>query len=200
VTTPTYPTTGTTAFNLDISTVIEEAFERCGVEARSGYDYRTARRSLSLMLLEWANRGINMWTVDGPTSITLVQGQASYSLPADTVDLLDHVIRTNAGNTATQTDLSITRISESTYMAIPNKLSQDRPVQVWINRQSGANNAGVPNPPTINVWPTPDGSTTWTFVYYRLRRLQDPGTGANGLIYRSGSFLRQLLGSHTIWP
>jgi hypothetical protein len=131
-----------------------------------------------------ANRGINMWTVDGPYSITLVQGTATYNLPVDTVDILDMVIRTDAGVVSTQSDLVITRISESTYMTIPNKLTQARPIQCWINRQSGANNTamGGTNPPTITLWPIPDGSTTWTFVYYRLRRVQDPGQpGSNGM-------------------
>jgi hypothetical protein len=179
---PTYPTSGTTAFNLDLATLCEEAYERCGIELRSGYEMRTARRSLSLMLLDWSNRGINLWTVDGPYSVTLVPGTATYNLPVDTVDLLDHVIRTGAGNTATQTDLSITRISESTYITIPNKLTQGRPIQVWINRQGGANNTamGGTNPPTFTVWPIPDSSTSWVFVYYRLRRIQDAGTGING--------------------
>ena len=182
MTTPTYPTSGTTAFNLDFATIAEEAFERCGAEIRSGYDLRTARRSLNLLLIEWANRGINMWTIDGPTSVTLNAGTATYNLPVDTVDLLDHVIRTGAGNTATQTDLAITRISESTYMTIPNKLTSGRPIQVWINRQSGANNTAMAgtNPPQFTVWPVPDSSTTWTFVYYRLRRIQDAGFGVEG--------------------
>jgi hypothetical protein len=151
---------------------------------RSGYDLRTARRSLNLLLIEWANRGINMWTVDGPYSVTLVQGTATYILPNDTVDLLDHVIRTGAGNVATQQDLNITRISESTYMTIPNKLTQGRPIQVWINRQGGMNNSNTSLPssssPQFTVWPIPDGSTTWTFVYYRLRQIQDVGAGFNG--------------------
>jgi hypothetical protein len=182
MTSPAYPTSGTTGFNLDFATIAEEAFERTGTEIRTGYDLRTARRSLNLLLIEWANRGINMWTVDGPYSVTMVPGTATYNLPVDTVDLLDFVIRTGAGNSATQTDLNITRISESTYMTIPNKLTQGRPIQVWINRQSGANNtamAGV-NPPTFTVWPVPDASTVWTFVYFRLRRLQDAGQGIEG--------------------
>ncbi len=178
--TPTYPTSGTTSFNLDLTQIAEEAYELAGVEMRTGYDLRTARRSLGLMLLSWANKGINLWTVDGPTSVTLVAGTATYNLPVDTVDLLDSVIRTGAGNSSTQSDLTISRISESTYMSIPNKLSTGRPIQVWVNRQSGANNAGVSNPPQVTFWPIPDTSTTWTFVYYRLRRLQDPGTGLSG--------------------
>jgi hypothetical protein len=136
--------------------------------------------------MEWANRGINLWTVDGPYSVTLIQGVNQYTLPADTVDLLDMVIRTSAGVSFSQQDLNISRISESTYMTIPNKLTQGRPIQVWINRQSGANNTftgGIgTNNPYFTVWPTPDGSQTWTFVYYRLRQIQEVGSsGANGL-------------------
>lgn len=163
-------TSGTTAFTLDLTEVVEEAFERCGSELRSGYDLRTARRSLNLMFAEWANRGVNMWTVE-QGSIPMVQGTATYTLPTDTVDLLEHVIRTGAGVAATQADLNITRISVSTYATIPNKLQQARPIQVYINRQEAA--------PTITVWPVPDGAQTYTFVYWRLRRLQDAGNGVN---------------------
>jgi hypothetical protein len=116
-------TTGTTAFNLEFTELAEEAWERAGREMRSGYDLRTARRSLNLMTIEWANRGINMWTIETGT-ITLTQGLATYALPTDTIDLLDHVIRTQPNNSSTQADLSITRISVSTYATIPNKLQQ----------------------------------------------------------------------------
>jgi hypothetical protein len=163
-------TSGTTAFNLDLTELVEEAFERCGAELRSGYDLKTARRSLNLLFADWANRGINLWTVD-TGSITLVQGTATYDLPADTVDLMEHVIRTGAGNVSTQADLTITRISVSTYSSIPNKLTQARPIQIYINRQ-----APIPN---VTVWPTPDGSQTYTLIYWYLRRIQDAGTGVN---------------------
>ena len=240
-----YNTTGTTNFNLDLNGLCEEAFERCGQELRSGYDLRTARRSLNILTMEWANRGLNMWTVE-QGQIVLATGQSTYALPIDTVDLLDHVVRTGADTN--QTDINITRISESTYAAIPNKLANGRPIQVWINRQSGAiasttltlvggitstdttitvSNAsnlasagyikvdseviyysgttsttlqncvrGQANTtaaahttgtaiyiaylPAINVWPTPDAGTTYTFVYWRLRRMQDAGDGLNG--------------------
>lgn len=240
-----YNTTGTTSFNLDLNNLVEEAFERCGAELRSGYDMRTARRSLNLLTMEWANRGLNMWTVE-QGQIVLATGQSTYALPIDTVDLLDHVVRT--GTASNQNDINITRISESTYSSIPNKLANGRPIQVWINRQSGAigsttltlvgavtstdttitvsnattlASAGyikvdseiiyysgttsttlqncvrgqanttaaahttgtaifVPNLPAINVWPTPDAGTTYTFVYWRLRRMQDAGDGLNG--------------------
>ena len=163
-------TSGTTAFNLDLTEVVEEAFERCGSELRSGYDLKTARRSLNLLFASWANKGINLWTVE-QGSIPLVTGTATYDLPADTVDLLEHVIRTGANVASTQADLNITRISVSTYSTIPNKLTQARPIQVYINRQ-----APIPN---ITVWPIPDPSTTYTFVYWRLRRIQDAGSGVN---------------------
>jgi len=161
---------GTTDFNLDLSEYIEEAFERCGAELRSGYDFRTARRSLNLLFTDWANRGINMWTIEQGVQ-TLTQGTATYTLPADTVDLIEHVIRTGAGNASTQADLQITRISVSTYSSIPNKLQQARPIQVWINRQQAA--------PEFTVWPVPDGSQTYQFVYWRLRRIDDAGNGVN---------------------
>jgi len=163
-------TSGTSSFNLDLSEIIEEAFERCGAEMRTGYDLRTARRSLNLLFADWANRGINLWTVE-QGSITFVPGQATYNLPIYTVDLLEHVIRTGAGNASTQADLNITRISVSTYATIPNKLTQARPIQVYIDRISPT--------PTITVWPTPDNVQTYTFVYWRLRRIQDAGNGVD---------------------
>jgi hypothetical protein len=162
-------TSGTTAFNLDLTEIVEEAFERVGSEMRTGYDLRTARRSLNLMFADWANRGINMWTFE-QGSIPLVAGTATYNLPADTVDLLEHVIRTGAGSASTQADLTITRISVSTYATIPNKLQQARPIQVWIERL---------NTPRITVWPVPDNSQPYTFVYWRLKRIQDAGNGVN---------------------
>jgi hypothetical protein len=177
-----YKTTDTTAFNLDLNQLVEEAFERCGQELRSGYDLRTARRSLNLLTMEWANRGINMWTVE-QGQITLVYTSPTptitYDLPVDTVDLLDHVIRT--GTYQNQTDINISRISESTYAMIPNKNAVGRPIQVWIQRRSGATDStGQTVPPRIHVWPTPDNSQTYTFVYWRLRRMQDAGNGING--------------------
>lgn len=171
-------TSGTVGFNLNLNELVEEAFERCGSELRTGYDLRTARRSLNLLTIEWANKGINLWTLEQIT-IPLVQGQAVYDLPVDTIDLLDHVVRTGSGQN--QLDINITRISESTYITIPNKNAQGRPIQVWINRQSGATYPdGLTTEtkyPQINVWPTPDGGTPYTFVAYRLRRIQDAGTG-----------------------
>ena len=181
-------TSGTNSFNLDLNDIIEEAFERCGAELRTGYDFRTARRSLNLLTIEWANRGINLWTIE-QGAIPMVQGQITYPLPVDTIDLLDSVIRTQTG--VEQTDINISRISVSTYATIPNKNAQGRPIQVWINRQSGATypiNGNQPNttntstgvnPPNINVWPAPDQSNFYTYIYWRLRRIQDAGNGVD---------------------
>ena len=161
-------TSGTTAFDMDFTEIAEEAWERAGREMRSGYDLRTARRSMNLLTIEWQNRGLNLWTIDSGTQ-TLTAGTSQYTLPADTIDLLDHVIRTNAGNTTTQSDLVISRIGVSSYAAIPNKLTQGRPLQVWIERLQSA--------PRINLWPVPDDSTPYPFVYWRLRRIEDAGNG-----------------------
>ena len=129
-------TSGASSFNLDLTELVEEAFERAGGELRTGYDLRTARRSLNIMFADWANRGINLWTIETGT-IDFVQGQNTYALPDDTIDLLEHVIRTGANIAATQADLTITRISVSTYATIPNKITQARPIQVWIQRYNG---------------------------------------------------------------
>jgi hypothetical protein len=238
-------TSGVAAFNLDLTEIVEEAFERAGSELRTGYDLRTARRSLNLLFADWANRGVNMWTFEQGT-LTFTQGLATYALPNDTVDLLEHVIRTGAGNSSTQSDLTITRISVSTYATIPNKLQQARPIQVWFQRLDGQTssigttlNGGISatattitltstaglastgfvliesetvqygyisgnqlmncfrgqngttaaahstaaavysqNLPSVTVWPTPDGSQTYQFVYWRMRRIDDAGGGA----------------------
>lgn len=239
-------TTGTTVFNLDMNDLIEEAFERCGQELRTGYNFRTARRSLNILTIEWANRGLNFWTVE-QNQIPMVTGQAMYPVPVNTIDILDAVVREN-NSTTNQMDINISRIAEPTYMSLPNKLAQGRPIQVWYNRQSGQENttnvtliggisasdvtitvssvAGlttsgfikigtetisypnvdpvnnqllncargqngttaaahltlaeitVQNLPCINVWPTPNApGDQYMFVYYRLRRIQDAGTG-----------------------
>jgi len=237
-------TTGSSIFNMEFSEIAEEAWERAGREMRSGYDLRTARRSMNLMTIEWSNRGLNMWTIDEGT-INLTQGLNTYAMPLDTIDLLDHVIRTGANSSSTQADLTITRISVSTYATIPNKITQARPIQVWVQRMSGETNpAGatlngtitasdttitlssvvglastgfikldnetiyysyidgntlnncfrgqnnttaashttgatvyVQQLPAVTVWPTPDGSTPYQFVYWRMRRIQDAGSG-----------------------
>jgi hypothetical protein len=131
-------TSGTTDFNLPFNEMAEEAYERCGIEMRTGYQLRTARRSLNLMTMEWANRGINLWTIE-EGEIPLVTGQVAYPLPDDTIDLLDHVIRQNQG-TVNQIDINITRISSTTYLQVPNKLAQGRPIQLFINRQTAQTN------------------------------------------------------------
>lgn len=239
-------TSGLSSFNLDLSELIEEAYERAGLEVRTGYEFRTARRSLNMLTIEWANRGINLWTVE-QGQIVMNTGQAIYAIPTDTIDLLDQVIRTQASG-LNQTDINISRISEPTYSTIPNKLAQGRPIQVWINRQTGAtystgvtldggisaadttitvsNAANLPaagfinigsetivyqnvdgnqllncfrgqnntsatqhsngaavigaNLPCINVWPTPNApGDQYIFVYWRMRRMQDAGSGVN---------------------
>jgi hypothetical protein len=240
-------TSGTTSFNLDLNNLVEEAFERCGQELRTGYDMRTARRSLNLLTIEWANRGINLWTIE-QGQINMVTGQALYPMPDDTIDILDMVVRQNNGVQSNQIDINISRISESTYSTIPNKLTTGRPIQCWINRQSAQSNATtvvlsaaisatdtsitvndvsqlasggfvkigsetigytnivgnqlincyrgqynttaashalgaavtVQNLNSINVWPTPDaGGGPYTFVYWRMRRIQDAGASGN---------------------
>ena len=238
-------TSGTTSFTLDLNDLIEEAYERAGIEVRTGYEYRTARRSLNLLTIEWANRGINLWTIE-QGQIVMNTGQITYPIPTNTIDLLDHVIRTGADST--QTDINITRVSESTYSTYPNKNATGRPIQVWINRQTGqsytttsylaatitaadttitlSSTAGLPatgfitienetilyqnvsgnqllncfrgqnnttatahtaSPtqfvtlnylPCINVWPSPNApGNQYTFVYWRLRRMQNAGDG-----------------------
>ena len=244
-------TSGTSSFNLDFNEIAEEAYERCGIEMRTGYQLRTARRSLNLITMDWASRGINLWTVE-EGEIPLVVGQVAYPLPVDTIDLLDHVVRQNQGTT-NQIDISITRISGSTYLQIPNKLANGRPIQLYVNRQSGmtnlttatvvgngsnyppggisatdtnievnstadlaasgyiqigaetiyytsiadnqlqlcargqnnttatshANGATIyqQNLPTVSVWPTPNDGGNYTLVYWRMRRVQDTGSG-----------------------
>jgi hypothetical protein len=160
-------TSGTTAFNMDFTEIAEESWERAGREMRSGYDLKTARRSMNLLTIEWQNRGINMWTIDSGT-IPLTQGTGQYDLPADTIDLLEHQVRTNSGNVNTQSDLTLSRISVSTYASIPNKLTQGRPIQLYIERLRDA--------PKVNVWPVPDNDS-YTLYYWRMRRIEDAGSG-----------------------
>ena len=161
-------TSGVATFNMDFTELAEEAWERAGREMRSGYDLRTARRSMNLLTIEWVNRGINLWTIEAG-SVDLVESTSQYTLDADTIDLLEHVIRTNAGNTSTQSDLTINRIGVGTYSSIPNKLTEGRPIQMWIDRQRDA--------PVLNLWPVPDQSDTYVLRYWRIRRIQDAGSG-----------------------
>lgn len=165
-------TTGTTTFNPTFADIAEEAWERASggmSELRSGYDFRTVRRSLNLLIGEWANRGINLWTVE-EGAIPLLTGAEQYTLPTDTVDLIEQVTRTSPGSQTQQTDLNLTRISVSTYATIPNKLVPGRPVQVYVDRQRDA--------PKVFVWPVPNNDT-YTLVYWRLRRIQDAGNAVN---------------------
>jgi hypothetical protein len=155
-------TSGSRDFNLDVGEIIEEAFERCGLEVRTGYDARTARRSLNLMFAEWANRGINMWTVEQGT-ITLTQGQAQETLLPDVVDVLEIVLRRD------NTDYEVERISRGDYVTLPNKTTQGRPSQFWFDRQIS---------PVINLWAVPENSTD-QIIYYYVQRIEDADTLVN---------------------
>jgi len=156
-------TSGTATFNLEIAEVIEEAFERCGLQSKTGYDIETARRSLNLMSLEWANRGLNFWTVEQGTAST-VASTSTITLPADTIDLIEYWIR--AGTGTSQNDQPLSRFSVSQYSTIPNKLTEGRPVNIYIDKQGDA--------PVAYLWPTPD--KVYTFGYQRIRRIEDTGS------------------------
>jgi hypothetical protein len=162
-------TSGTTSFNMDFPEIAEEAWERAGREMRSGYDLRTARRSMNLLTIEWANRGINLWTITN-ASVALVKGDVDYHLATDAIDVIEQNIRTNSGVQAQQNDLPLTRVSVSTYSGIPNKLTQGRPTQVWIDRKASV--------PVANVWPVPDKNDTYILQYYYLKRIEDAGEGS----------------------
>lgn len=163
-------TSGTTSFEPDVSEYIEEAFDRCGIEARTGYDARSARRSLNLLLLEWANKGVNYWTVT-EEELTLVPGTGDYTLPASVVDVLDMVIRDpNYIGTEEQRDYPISRSSRQTFLNLPNKLSQGRPVQFYVERTIT---------PTLKIWRVPD--LAYVAVYHRLNRIQDATYSSNTL-------------------
>jgi len=155
-------TSGSRDFNLDVAEIIEEAYERCGLEVRTGYDARTARRSLNLMFADWANRGLNLWTVaQGTTTVT--QGTSTYTLAADVVDILEMVLRRSG------TDYEVERISRGEYLTFPNKTDQGRPSQFYLDRQIQ---------PVITLWQTPENSTD-QLVYYYVRRMQDVDTLQN---------------------
>jgi|TARA_R100001129_G_scaffold51401_1_gene35524 hypothetical protein len=155
-------TSGTSTFDLDITEIAEEAFERCGLQLRTGYDLKTATRSLNLLTIEWANRGINFWTVE-QVSTSLTADTATLTLPTDTIDIIEHWIRTGSGST--QNDEQLSRISVSQYSSLPNKNTSGRPVNIYIDKQRAA--------PVAYFWPTPDEA--YTFVYQKLRRVQDVG-------------------------
>ena len=153
---------GSTDFELDVAEYIEEAFERCGLEARTGYDLRTAKRSLNLMFSDWANRGLNQWTIKQRT-ITVVESDGEYALDGDVIDILSVVVRRSG------TDYAIDRISRDEYLAIPTKTTEGRPTQFFVDRQI------VPN---LKIWPTPDNSTD-VLVYDCLTRIDDADTQVN---------------------
>mgnify|MGYP003133422795 FL=1 len=163
-------TSGTYAFTLDLSDILEEAYERAGLELRSGYDYRTARRSLDLMFLEWQNRGLNLWTVQEDTQ-TLTAGTGRYALSSDQLDIVEAFLRTDDGDTSKQTDLTMSRISISQYSHLTNKLTQGRPVQFWVEKAPGAI--------ALNVWPVPDSAVTYKVGYYYIQRVEDTGSPAS---------------------
>lgn len=154
---------GTTAFNPTIVDIIEEAYERCGLEMHSATSIRTARRSLNIMMKEWANRGINLWTVEEVKVVT-VQGTASYAVAAATVDVLEHVLRVNDG-LSSQLDYTLDRISLTRYQAIPNKTMEGRPQQVYYDRQITGN---------LILWPVPDANS-YKIVYQKIRAIEDAG-------------------------
>ena len=149
-------TSGSRDFDLDVAEIIEEAYERCGLEVRTGYDARTARRSMNLMFADWANRGVNLWTVRQNT-VTLTAGQATVTLTADVVDLLEVVVRRS------NTDFTMSKISRGNYLSQPSKTTEGRPSQYFFNRQIT---------PEITLWPTPENSTD-QLVYYFVRRIED---------------------------
>jgi len=181
-------TSSSDSFNLDLNEMIEEAYERAGIEVRTGYEFRTARRSLNLLTIEWANRGINLWTVE-EGAITMVTGQAVYPLPEDTIDLLDHVIRQSNGVASNQTDVNISRISEPTYSTIPNKLTTGRPIEVWINRQTAQTNATsvtlngtITSTATTIVLSSTSGLTTTGFIKIDSETIGYTNVDGNSLI------------------
>lgn len=167
-------TSETTSFNLEFDELIEEAYERCGMENRDGYDMRTARRSLNLLFLEWANRGLNLWTIE-QRQIAMVVGQSEYSLPSDTVNVLSAVIRTSSGQQ--QQDITIDRISQNEYLHLPDKNTPARPAQYYVQRTSI---------PKLFVYPSPDSSEPYIFRYYTVRRIQDVGayTNTSDVVFR----------------
>ena len=158
-------TSGTTTFDLDIDELIEEAFERCGMRMMAGYQLKSARRSLNLIFLDWANRGLNLWTIEQATS-AVTAGTANFTVSDDTVNILSAVIRETSGST--NTDISIQRISREEYLNVPNKTVQARPSQYYVERT---------NTPKVYLYPAADKA--YTFLYYRIRRIQDAGIYTN---------------------
>lgn len=177
---PTPAPSGTTSFNMDLWEIVQEAYERCGILTLSGKDYTMARRSMDIMMQEWGNRGINLWTVEEGGQV-LTADDPTYDLPADCIDLIETMLRTGTGTN--QQEYTLTRISVSTYATIPNKLVTGRPVQIYVNRQLT---------PTFTVWPVPDATQTYTLAYWQLRRIQDTGNLASNLMDMPVRFLPAL--------
>jgi len=155
-------TSSSTNFELDVAEYVEEAFERCGLEAKTGYDLQTARRSMNIMLAEWANRGLNQWTIQQRTQ-TVTANDSEYNLDTDVIDILSLVVRRSG------TDFSMTRISRDSFLNLPNKTSTGRPTQYFLDRQIT---------PNLKLFPTPENSTD-VIVYDALTRIQDADTSAN---------------------
>ncbi len=158
-------TSGTAVWNLDIADLIEEAYERAGLEARTGYDFRTARRSLNIISAEWSNRGLNLWTVQ-ENSLVLTPGVKTYSLANDTIDIIETIIRVNTSGTPL--DYTVSRIGVGDYATLPNKNTTGRPLQIYVNRQVD---------PNYTLWPVPDLPDT--IIYWTMRRIQDATTATD---------------------
>ena len=162
-------TSGTTSFNLDIDDIIQEAYERCGMRTNSGYDLKSARRSLNILFAEWGNRGIHLWKVELKAHL-LTAGTATYSAPANANDILEAYISTTTSTTTATNDVSLTKISRSEYAALPNKGNRGQPSQYYVDRQTT---------PTITLYQTPDASTYTYLKYYYLKRIEDAGAYTN---------------------
>ena len=173
-------TSGTYAFNLDLGDAIEEAFERAGLQLRGGYDYRTARRSIDLLMLEWQNRGLNLWTVQ-EGSQALTAGTSRYTLSSDVLDLVEAFIRTDVADVSSQFDQTLSRISISQYAHLSNKLTQSKPLQYYIEKD--------PSAISVNLWPSPDAQKTYTLIYYYMQRVEDSGSPASNNIDIPSRFL-----------
>lgn len=150
----------------DMPELFEEAFERAGLEMRSGYDLKTARRSLNLLTLEWANRGLNLFTIESGTQV-LTANTGTYTMPAGTIDLIEHQLRTGSGTS--QVDTSLERISVSTYAQQTNKQITGRPTQIFVQR--------LPTSTTVTLWPLPDNTQAYTLFYYRLKGIDGLASG-----------------------
>lgn len=162
-------TSGTTSFDLSIDDIVEEAYERCGIQTNSGYDLRKARTSLNILFSEWGNRGIHLWKTELQTQ-ALTAGTATYTTPSSTNDVLEAYISTASSSGSSTTDQTLSKIDRSTYAALPNKGSQGTPSQYYVDRQKT---------PTITLYLTPDASTYTFLKYYILKRIEDAGAYTN---------------------